>query len=135
MKYMEIRQTEHVKFHRLGFAFVYTLKSSPLPRQRTYTPPSKCPYTHLKSLSPVPLHSIPCQPKATADLLSTNINFHSLEFYIRGIMHCILGFVWVFIQHNYFDIHPYDYQYQQFIFFHCLIFYCMAIQVSLSSTY
>lgn len=121
---MEIWQTEHVKFHRLGFAFVYTLKSSPLPRQRTYT------HTFKMSLHPfeIPIScTIPCQPKATADLLSADINFHSLEFYIRGIMQYILGFVWVFIQHNYFDIHPYDYHYQQFIVFHCLIFYCMAI--------
>ena len=80
------------QFLRLSFAFVYTLKSSALSKKGTHTQPSKCLYAHLQSLPPAPLCSISCQPKETADLLSANTHFHSLEFYVRGIIQYVLCF-------------------------------------------
>ena len=79
-------------FLRLRFAFVYNLKSSALSRKWAHTQPSKCLHAHLQSLPPAPLCSISWQSKATADLLSANTHFHSLEFYVRGIMYYILHF-------------------------------------------
>ena len=75
------------KFLRLGSAFVYNLKPSALSRKGTHTQPSKCLYAYLQSLPPAPLCSISGQPKArsTADLLSANTHFQSLEFYVTGI--------------------------------------------------
>lgn len=62
------------------------------------------PYAHLQSLPLVLLHTTPCYPKITADLLFANIHtFYFLEFSVRGVMQYVLCFVWIFTQHHYRD--------------------------------